>query len=87
METIGAWRQDSWPSISYTDYANGYTLYGFRIEPESNCDYANPPMTGNISIEVKFKTSHDFSINAVMFAEFQSSIFINETRQVTTDYQ
>lgn len=86
-DAIGGWRQNYWPSVSYTDFANGCCFYAFRLEPETSCDYINPPRTGNVSVEIKFKQAHGFSINAVLFAEFDSTIYINETGQVTTDYQ
>ena len=87
VDVIGGWRGTYWPSISYTDFANGCCLYAFRLGPESLCDFVNPPQTGNVTIEIKFKTAHNFSINAVLFAEFDSTVYINETGQVTTDYQ
>ena len=91
LNSVGAWRSDHIPDgLSYEDFGTGAAIYSFSIMPETNtsCDFVNRLQTGNISLEVKFSEAVPaHSLNAIIYSEYDNNIFINESRQVTTDYQ
>ena len=91
LNAVGGWRTDHTPgSLSYADYGGGSCLYAFNITPDtnSNCSFVNALRTGNLSCEIKFSAAvPKHALNAIIYSEFDNNIYINESRQVTTDYQ
>ena len=86
-DAIGSYRMEHAPGINYKEFSNGNAIYAFNITPVTTCDFINPAQNGNISLEMKWKTALPTPINIIIYAEYDSVIYINESRQVTTDYQ
>ena len=86
-DSIGSWRLDHSPGISYEDYGKGCTFYSFNVAPDTNCQFTNVSNSGNISFEIKFLEALDHSVCVIIYAEFDSVIYINESRQVSSDFQ
>ena len=87
QQAIGSYRMEHGPDISYGDFSKGNAIYAFNITPITNCEFVNPIQNGNISIEMKWASALKAPINIIIYAEYDSVIYINESRQVSTDYQ
>ena len=86
-EAIGSYRMEHSPAVSYEAFSQGNAIYAFTITPVTNCQFVNPIQNGNISIEMKWEKALSNPINIIIYAEYDSLIYINESRQITTDYQ
>ena len=88
---VGGWRMDHIPDgVSYEDFCSGACIFSFSVTPETNtsCDFVNSMQTGNISMEVKFtKAVPTNAVNAIIYSEYDNNIYINSSRQISTDYQ
>lgn len=73
--------------ISRTEFAEGYSLFLFDLSPDL-CDgeHFNLIRHSNLRVELKFNKSLDKTITLIVFAEFESLIEINKTRNVLFDF-
>lgn len=75
-------------SISYKDYANGYTFFGFDLTPD-NADGSHWGLVedGSTSIKVEFdKDTPAEGLKMVILAEFDGLLSIDRNRNVYFDY-
>ena len=75
-------------NISLQDYKDGYCFWGFDLTPDQGADqnHLHPLKTGNLRLELQFARPLDFTLNVIVYAEFDNLIEINGLREVTTDY-
>ena len=75
-------------NISLQDYKDGYCFWGFDLTPDQGADQnrLHPLKTGNLRLELQFARPLDFTLNVIVYAEFDNLIEINGLREVTTDY-
>lgn len=75
-------------NISRADYPNGYALLAVDFTPDlcSSAAHVSLPKTGSLRIDVRFANPLDESITAIVFAEFDGLIEIDQYRNVVTDY-
>ena len=73
--------------ISREDYANGYTLYCFNLTPDlSSGENFNLIKQGNLRIEVQFASALQQTVNLIVYAEFDSVLEIDQSRNILFDY-
>ncbi len=79
---------DNGNDISYSDYANGFTLFCFDTTPDlsSHDTTWNVQKSGTLRIELRFARALEESITVIVFSEFDSLIEIDRNRQVILDY-
>lgn len=79
---------DTGNGISRADYPDGYALLAVDFTPDlcSSAAHISLPKTGSLRIDVHFKEVTDKSITAIVFAEFDGLIEIDQYRNVVTDY-
>ena len=75
-------------NISLQDYKDGYCFWGFDLTPDQGADqnHLHPLKTGNLRLELQFARALDYTLNVIVYAEFDNLIEINGLREVTTDY-
>lgn len=76
-------------AISRDDYPCGYTLFAFDLTPDlsANCaDHWNLVKHGSLRLEVRFEKALPTAINCVVYAEFDSVLEIDSSRQIIVDY-
>ena len=75
-------------NISLQDYKDGYCFWGFDLTPDQGADqnHLHPLKTGNLRLELQFARPLDYTLNVIVYAEFDNLIEINGLREVTTDY-
>ncbi len=78
----GKANQDEGNDITYEEYANGYTLFGFDLTPDL-CDgeHFNPLNKGSVRVEMHFEEAPAETLTLLAFAEFESVIEINRARK------
>lgn len=75
-------------NISRSDYPKGYALLAIDFTPDlcSSATHVSLPKTGSLRIDVRFTNPLPQSITAIIFAEFDGLIEIDQYRNVVTDY-
>ncbi|XP_025162981.1 uncharacterized protein F54H12.2-like [Harpegnathos saltator] len=75
-------------SISRKDYPAAYTLFAFNLTPDlsANCAQWNLVKHGSLRMEVRFEKALTATINCLVYAEFESVLEIDSSRQVIVDY-
>lgn len=87
LESTGkAFRNDG-IAIDRTEYNNGYSLVSFDLTPiqeEDGCYHLIKK--GNARLELKFSQGLDRPVNVIVYAEFDSTIKIDRSRAVLTQF-
>ena len=87
FQGTGKQQKDEGNDISRSDYANGYTLYGFDLTSDlSEDDHFNLAKDGTVRVDVRFATALTSTINVVVYAEFENILEIDRNRNVLFDY-
>ncbi|GFX78921.1 uncharacterized protein F54H12.2 [Trichonephila clavipes] len=73
--------------LSRTEFPKGYALYLFDLSPDL-CDgeHFNLIKHNNLRIELKFNKALEQTVSFIVFAEFESLIEIDKTRNVLFDF-
>lgn len=83
FQITGKYAKDSGNQISRNDFANGYTLYCFDIEPDFNdANYLNLIKQGNVRLEAQFGTALPNAVTCIIYSEQQGMFNITATRTV-----
>ena len=83
----GLMSQDQGNDISWEEYGNGYTLFAFDLTPDlSDSGHFNIVKQGNLRLELHFKTQLPYTVNAIVYAEFDNVIEIDKSRNVLFDF-
>lgn len=73
--------------IDREDYPQGYTLYTFDLSPDlSPGPHVSPIKQGNLRISIQFAEPLTTTVNAILFAEFDSCLEIDNNRNVTFNW-
>ena len=75
---------DSGNGISYSDYPNGYCLYGFDLTSNLH-DGQQLIRTGSLRLELKFSNALPNSVHVVVYSEQDSLIELTRNREVLLD--
>lgn len=71
--------------ISRIEYPNGYCLYRFRVNENSNgkeVDFISPPRRGHTRLSLKFAKPLPESVTVIVYAHFPRTLQIDEARNV-----
>ncbi|XP_071138715.1 uncharacterized protein F54H12.2-like [Mytilus edulis] len=84
FEVADKWMRDSGNQLDRNDFAGGYALYCFEIEPNFGDDgsYLHLLKQGNIRLEVQFGTAIEEAISCIVYAEYPGYFEINAARDV-----
>ena len=88
MDSIQLVGEDRGNSITYSDYKNGYCLFGFDLTPDcrdgAHWDLVND---GSTSVKIEFdKDTPASGIKVIVLAEFDNLISIDKNRNVFADF-
>lgn len=75
--------------ISRESYPLGFTLYAFDLtaDQSANCaSHLNLVKQGNVRLEVRFARALADTVNALVYAEYDSVIEVDSSRQIAMDY-
>lgn len=75
-------------SISRESYPNGYCLYVFDLTPDlsaNNDTHFNLIRHGTVRVELRFDDTLSSTLNCIIYAEFDSVLEIDQSRQVSID--
>ncbi|CAC5383161.1 unnamed protein product [Mytilus coruscus] len=84
FEVTDKWMRDSGNQLNRNDFAGGYALYCFEIEPNFGDDgtYLHLLKQGNVRLEVQFSSALTDAINCVVYAEYPGYFEINASRDI-----
>ena len=83
----GLMSQDQGNNISWEEYGDGYTLFAFDLTPDlSDSGHFNIVKQGNLRLELHFKEQLPYTVNAIIYAEFDNVIEIDKARKVLFDF-
>lgn len=79
---------DAGNDISYSDYPNGYCLTLFDLTADNSCrsQHWNIIKSGTLRFEVRFAEPLQSTVTAIVYAEFDNLIEINQSRHVSLDF-
>ena len=73
--------------ITREDYPKGYTLFAFDLTPDlSNGPHISPIKQGNLRLGIQFADPLPVTVNCILYAEFDSLIEIDASRNVTFNW-
>lgn len=75
-------------NISYEEYSKGLALYAFDLTPDFSAGEIHTSVTrnGNLSIDMKFSTALDETVNIIVYSEFRNCLESDASRTIFTDY-
>jgi hypothetical protein len=83
FEGVSRWAQDSGNYIERAEFSLGNGLFVFNLEPVFlDSDYLSLLKTGNLRLEVQFKSALSKTVSCIVYGEFPSLIEIDQTRNV-----
>jgi hypothetical protein len=78
------------PAIDYLNYKKNHCLFSFNLnsdfENPTENEYINLPQDGFLNINVKFKSNLTEALKLIVYSQSDSSIEIDESRNVTVDF-
>ena len=84
----GKWMRDERNGKSREDFPGGYALYAFDLTADlSENNHFNLIRQGYIRLDMKFSQTLASTINVIAFAEFESILEIDRSRNVIFDYK
>lgn len=72
--------------IQKKDYAEGYCIYMFELEPHCLSDVMGRPKTGNVHINLKFNSALKEGAVLIIYSKFTDIIRIDSARNIYTGY-
>ena len=82
FEACGKINKDMGLCISRADFASGYTLYTFPLDPSClDQDYINLVRHGNVRLEMKFATPLSEPVTCIAYAQYPALLEIDNDRQ------
>ena len=88
MIASGLANQDAGSNISREDFARGFSLYSLDLTPSllDDSQLFELVKSGALRLELKFENALAHSVTVVVWAEMDSMIEIDRSRQVLTDF-
>ena len=80
FSAAGKLGEDSGNDISRQDYAGGYTLYCFDIDPEAQ--FTLKKQTGNFKVDIRLQEGENEPLTILLYALYPEVIEIDQTRNV-----
>jgi len=87
FDVTDKWMRDSGNQLSRNDFAGGYALYCFEIEPNFGDDgtYLHLLKQGNVRLEVQFSSALADAISCIVYAEYPGYFEINAARYIVLE--
>ena len=87
VEVTNKWMRDADNQIDRTDYAGGYALYCFEIEPNFGNDgsYLTLVKQGNVRLEAHFAKALAEATTCIVYEEFPGYFEINSARDIVLE--
>ena len=84
LETLGIDEGDRAIDLSPNEWANGYSIFGFKITPGpiGSSGPRSLPRTGSVRIELKFSAATARNLNLVLYAEYPNVIEIDRFKNI-----
>lgn len=84
FEVSEKWLHDSGNQLDRNDFAGGYALYCFEIEPNFGNDgsYLSLLKQGNVRLEVQFSSALPHATSCIVYAEYPGYFEINAARDI-----
>ncbi len=87
-QTLDLYNVDDSRNITYDDFLDGYTLFGFNLTPDASVSgHAQPFKDGNLRLEMRFAEALPSTINVVVLAIFDGQMEITRQRDIILDYK
>ena len=84
----GKLMKDEGTDIRREDFSGGYALYAFDLTADlAEEGHFNLLKPGNVRLDLKFGTALPNTINVIAYAEFESVVEIDKSRNVIIDYK
>lgn len=85
--SLGLVNRDADNDISYTDFKNGYTLFGFDLSPSLlDGEQFEMVKSGTLCLELRFAQALDQPLQVIVYGELDSVLEIDRSRQILTDF-
>ena len=83
----GLANKDAGNSIEYRDFPGGYALFAFDLSPSLlDGNQVELVKSGSLRLELKFKTALLEPVYVIAYAELDSLLEIDRSRQILTDF-
>lgn len=84
FEVTDTWLQDAGNQLDRSDFAGGYAIYCFEIEPNFGNDgsYLSLLKQGNVRLEVQFSSALAHATSCIVYAEYPGYFEINAERDI-----
>ena len=88
MQTMGYFNTDDTNGLTYEEFGGGYTIFAFDLTADNNVSapYRQALSFANLRLDLKFKANLAKTINLLLYAVFDSTVEITQTRDVITEY-
>ncbi|CAK6972119.1 hypothetical protein F2P81_025531 [Scomber scombrus] len=73
-------------SINRREFEQGYSLFVFNLKAGEDADALSPVTSGNLRLEMRFRTPLPHTTTLIVYACYESILEINSKRQVLVDY-
>ena len=88
LENMNILGKDAYLPFTYEDYlAGGYTFFAWNLTPDYQGQAQDPTKRSNIRLCLKFAEATTTAINVMLYAVFDSTVMIDGSGNVLTDYK
>ena len=87
LESMAILGKDSCLPFTYEDFLNGYTFFAWNMTADYEGQPQNPGKRANIRLKLKFSETTKTSINILLYCIFDSTVMIDGSGNVFTDYK
>ena len=87
LETMSILGRDACLPFTYDEFLNGYTFFVWNLTADYDGQPQNPARRENIRLDVKFTEVTKVSINILLYCVFDSTVMINSSGEVFTDFK
>jgi hypothetical protein len=88
FEASGIHHSNAGLQITHDMYVAGYFMLLFDLTPDTGVSegHTSQPDSGNIRIELKFKTALPDAVTCLLYLEYDNCVRVDSLRTVTTDF-
>src|SRR5277367_4849343 len=87
LESMSILGKDAHLPFTYEEFLNGYSFFAWNLTPDYQGQSQNPAKRSNIFLDIKFATLIPTSLNIVLYCVFDSTVMIDGSGNVVTDYK
>lgn len=88
QRSLGMYNTDDANGITPSDFAQGYGIYVFDLTADTDPygSHIQPQQTGNLRLDLKFKSTLSNTINIILYAVFDGNIEVTRIRNIIPSY-